>query len=142
MHTEIENLLKYGNRKPSFTYWCKGCNVPLIQEKCERCNNQGIIISKSSLRPVYKEELDIIKMESKSRSKWLSLPGLSFWAAKRNYFYNGEKVFTSTGLTDGRPLNVKLYKDNDPLPKKHLMPETTVERLKKANQSSLNRLEG
>lgn len=105
--------MSYGNRIPSLTYWCKRCNVPLIQEKCERCGNQGIIISKSSLRPVYEEELDIIKKESKARSKWLSLPDLLFWAAKRNYFYNGEKVFTSIGLADGKPLDVKLYKGND-----------------------------
>ncbi|MBF8277603.1 MAG: hypothetical protein HW390_2676 [Candidatus Brocadiaceae bacterium] len=53
----IQNLLKYGARKPNPTYWCKKCNIPLIQEKCENCRNLGIVVSKSFLRPVFKEDL-------------------------------------------------------------------------------------
>lgn len=142
MNSDIQNLLRYGNRKPFSTFWCKRCNVPLIQERCEGCGKQGIVVSKGSLRPVFKEELDIIRRQSRSRSKWLSLPDLSFWAAKRSYFYNGEKVFSCGGLTNGKPFEIKLNKGNDVLlPKKPLKPEAIIKRLKKANWSSLNRLE-
>lgn len=140
MNIDISNLLRYGSRKPNPTYWCSKCNVPLIQEKCERCNKQGIIPSKSSLRPVYKAELDILRKQCKSKSKWLSLPDLSLWAAKRTYFYNGEKIFSVIGTTNEKSLSVKFYY-NKPLPKKLLKTETIIERLKKANKSSLNRLE-
>ena len=99
MTSDIQNLLRYGNRKPSPTYWCKKCNVPLIREKCEACNKHGTVISKAALRPVFKEELDIIRKQSRSRSKWLSLPNLSYWSTKRNYFYNGEKVLRVSRLT-------------------------------------------
>lgn len=146
---QIQNLLRYGNRKPNPTYWCKRCRIPLIQEKCESCGKQGVIISKSPLRPVYKDELDIIRKQCKAKSKWLSLADLSFWTAKRNYFYNGEKIFTVTGITDlpvlrqtgGKSLAIRLYKDNKSLPKRFLKTETIIARLKEANQSSLNRLE-
>ena len=57
MKLDIQHLLKYGTRKPNPAFWCKKCNVPLIQEKCENCRKQGIIISKSFSRPVFKEEL-------------------------------------------------------------------------------------
>lgn len=141
INPNIQNLLKYGARKPNSTYWCQKCNVPLIQEKCENCRKQGIIVSKSFLRPVFKEELDFIKKQSRSRSKWLSLPDLSIWVAKRNYFYNGERIFTTEGLTDGEPLEVKFWGKSTHLPKNPLRSETIISRLKKANQTSLNRLE-
>jgi len=57
IHLDIQNLLKYGARKPKSTFWCKKCNVPLIQETCENCRKQGIVVSKSFLRPIFKEEL-------------------------------------------------------------------------------------
>lgn len=142
MRSDIENLLRYGNRKINPTFWCKKCNVPLIQEKCESCNKRGIIITESSMRPVFREELNIIRRQSKSRSKWLLLPDLSFWAVKRNYFYNGEKIFTNSGITNGTPFEIRHNKHKDAfLPKKPLKMETIIRRLKKANRSSLNRLE-
>lgn len=142
MRSDIQNLLRYGNRKVNPTHWCKKCNVPLIQERCESCNKKGIIITEGFLRPVFREELDIIRKQSKSRSKWLLLPDLSFWAARRHYFYNGEKVFTCGGLTNGKPFEIKFNKGKEVLlPKKPLKPETIVKRLKKANWSSLNKLE-
>ncbi|MFO0792776.1 MAG: hypothetical protein U0586_01810 [Candidatus Brocadiaceae bacterium] len=110
INPDIQNLLKYGVRKPNPTYWCQRCNVPLIQEKCENCRKQGIVVTKSFLRPVFKEELDFIRKQSRSRSKWFSLPDLSIWSAKRNYYYNGEKIFTTAGLTDGDPLGIKFKK--------------------------------
>lgn len=142
MRSDIQNLLRYGNRTPNPTHWCKKCNVPIIQEKCESCNKKGIIITEGFLRPVFREELNIIRKQSKSRSKWLLLPDLSFWAAKRNYFYNGEKVFTCGGLANGEPFEIKFNKGKEVLlPKKPLKPKTIVKRLKKANWSSLNKLE-
>lgn len=142
MKSEIQNLLRYGNRTPNPTHWCKKCNVPLIQERCESCKKKGIMITEGSLRPVFREELNTIRKQSKSRSKWLLLPDLSFWAARRHYFYNGEKVFTCGGLTNGKPFEIKFNKGKEVLlPKKPLKQETIVKRLKKANWSSLNKRE-
>lgn len=141
MNPDIQNLLKYGTRNPNPTLWCKKCNVPLIQDKCEVCKKQGISLSKSFLKPVFKEELQFIKKQSRSQSKWFSLPDLSLWSAKRNYYYNGEKIFTTVGLTNGNPLEIKFKKYNTQLPKRILRPETIISRLKKSNQPSLNRLE-
>ena len=100
MNINLQNLLRYGNRKPNPTYWCSKCNVPLIQERCERCNKQGAILSKSFLRPVFKDEIVLIRKQCKSKSRWLSLSDLSFWAARRNYFYNGEKIFTGLSVVE------------------------------------------
>lgn len=141
MNPDIQALLRYGDKTPSPTFWCKKCSVPLIQEKCERCGKTGVIFSKSPLRPVFKEELDTIRKQFRSKSKWLRLPDLSFWAAKRNYFYHGQKVY-SIGLRDGNLHGIKFYQGRDlPLPKKSLKPETIITRLKTANRSSLNKLE-
>jgi phosphoadenosine phosphosulfate reductase len=141
MNPDIQALLRYGDKPPSPTFWCKKCNVPLIQEKCERCGKEGIILSKNPLRPVFKEELDIIRKQTRSKSRWLSLTDLSFWAAKRNYFYNGQKVYSS-GLNNGNPYEIKFSQNREvALPKKPLRPETVIKRLKMANLTSLNRLE-
>ena len=90
---------------------------------------------------MFKEELDIIRKQTRSKSRWLSLTDLSFWAAKRNYFYNGQKVYSS-GLNNGNPYEIKFSQNREvALPKKPLRPETVIKRLKMANLTSLNRLE-
>lgn len=143
MVTDIENLLRYGRREPSSTFWCKRCGVPLIQERCEACGKQGSVISRAPLRPVFHEELNIIRKQSGSRSKLLSLPDLAFWSTSRNYFYyNGKKIITILRLSDGKSYEIKFLKGKDiNLPKRFLKPETVIARIRKANKTSLNYLE-
>lgn len=141
MNLNIQNLLRYGDKKPSNTYWCKKCNVPLIQGKCENCNKYGADILNNCLRPVFKDELDVIKKQSKSEAKWLTLSDLSFWTTWRNYFYNGEKIFKIKGLTGSEPLTINFFRDDKFLPKKLLEIKTIITNLKRANQSSLDKLE-
>ncbi len=57
MNSDIQRLLRYGIRKPKATYWCRKCNVPLIQEKCQACNKKGLMVTDGSMRPVFREEI-------------------------------------------------------------------------------------
>lgn len=151
-----QELLSYGNRNLNTSYWCNNCHVPLIQESCELCGNKGVILSKNHFRPVFKEELSIIKSQIPNSNDQIPKlqstivnrqfsHDLSFWAVRRTYFRNGQKIFTLQCLTDGRPLIIKLHTPKQIVLDFYASPSLpyteTIERLKKANFSTLNRLE-
>lgn len=154
---DYQDLLSYGNRSPHPSYWCYNCHVPLIQEICGLCGGKGVILSKNHFRPVFKEELSIIKkilnkgslsqIQEELPLEIFSLPNLSLWAVRRTYFSRGQKVFTISGLTDGKPLLIKSHLSKRLLTKFRqsdlisLPYREIIKRLTRANLHALNRLE-
>lgn len=80
----------------SSIYWCKECNVPLFEEACHCCGQQGTQIA-TDLRPVFPEERLLIEiilgepLKYQDSSVWSSGSGL--------YIVDGQKVKIPIGET-------------------------------------------
>lgn len=136
-------LLTYGEKHNPITLWCKHCNVPLIQPTCELCNKEGVVLLKNPLRPVFCQELKLIANQFNAVTPLVGFPDFSFFAINRNYFHKGERLFAITGSTVSNAPSVKLYKSLRHYNQDACEQDTEklIDRMRMANQSSLNRIE-
>lgn len=86
---EVEELDKYYNR----TFWCNECNVPLLTERCYRCDSTGKHCA-SDLRPVFREERffwnnEIVEFQENG----FELPENLFYGRMR-VVHNGQTLFS------------------------------------------------
>jgi predicted RNA-binding protein with PUA domain len=44
-------------------WWCKTCNVPLLKDRCEICENIGVKIC-SDLKPMFEDECKLLEKET------------------------------------------------------------------------------
>lgn len=77
------------NRTYSKLYWCEHCNIPIYEEHCKLCNNEGKYLT-TDIRPVFPEERLLIEIVLGEPFKYLKD---SVWNGVGNqYFVNGEKI--------------------------------------------------
>ncbi|MBU4502262.1 MAG: phosphoadenosine phosphosulfate reductase family protein [Nanoarchaeota archaeon] len=89
------------------TFWCFRCNVPLLTEKCYRCNGTGTYVA-SDIKPVFSEERKFWEDEIEEfNENGYKLP-LNLFYGRRRVVYNGQTLFTIR-IDDGR---IKLGKNN------------------------------
>lgn len=69
-------------------YWCDECNIPIYEEKCGCCGNEGRRIA-SDLRPVFPEERLLIEIVLE---KAFEFKDKSVWNCAGKYYVNGKKI--------------------------------------------------
>lgn len=116
-------------------FWCKECNVPLLQKTCENCGNEGIKIC-SDLKPMFKQESDFLEEENN-----IKLPGKSWeeglWMRYKTIWFEGKRLLRLSAK--GSPTVIKKYRSKDSsIPLEY---RTTPELLYKANKTTLDKLE-
>lgn len=120
-------------KQTRYIYWCQECGVPLLQPTCENCGTNGIK-TVSDLKPVFEKEKDFIehcigeKLPDETELLWMRL---------KTIWFNGARYLSL--FATGKPEIVKRYhyKEHEALPN----PRPTIEVLRKANASTLARLE-
>ncbi|MCG0276144.1 MAG: phosphoadenosine phosphosulfate reductase family protein [Thermosediminibacteraceae bacterium] len=84
-----ECLLCNGRTKVfSKLYYCKNCQIPLYEEKCDLCGEEGTYLA-TDVRPVFPEERRLLEILLGK-----SINGASVWAEARGnaYFIDGKAV--------------------------------------------------
>lgn len=116
-------------------FWCRECNVPLLQKLCENCGNEGVKIC-WDLKPMFEEECRFLEKEISEK-----FPGKNWhdglWMRHKTIWFNGKRLFRLSA--NG---NLKIVKDYSS--KYNLVHSTnyiTPNILYKANKSTLDNLE-
>lgn len=116
-------------------WWCKTCNVPLLKDRCEICENIGVKIC-SDLKPMFEDECKFLEKETGKE-----MPGVGWedglWMRRKIVWLNGERLMRLSA--NGKPMVMKEY-----LPSRLETCSThpvTSEILHRANQSTLQELE-
>lgn len=90
-------------------FFCQQCNIPLINNSCERCHNISTTKFPLKSSPVFQEELDML---SDVTGYPLSMFGsLNLWTANRYYYFKGQKVFKLIGGNMVSPPRIEWLKD-------------------------------
>ena len=114
-------------------FWCRECNVPLLQRLCENCGNEGVKIC-SDLKPIFEDECEFLEMEIGKK-----LLGRSWrdglWMRYKTIWFNGKRLLRLSA--NGKPTIINEYPYTDSSPKHCVTPEI----LYKANKSTLDELE-
>lgn len=84
-------------------YWCKHCNVPVFEKKCEICDEECTYIA-TDLRPVFPEEKLLLSILL-DFEKPLALQKSSVWNGNAGYFVNGEKIELSITEVNNKSLD-------------------------------------
>ena len=94
----------------STIYWCDNCNIPIFENMCPSCGNQGRYIA-TDMRPVFPEENVLISLLlSKDPKKYQKD---SVWFGSGVYIINGEKIRLSITKINKLPINdIKEIKEN------------------------------
>lgn len=74
-------------------YWCEECNVPIYDECCPICGNNGNYIA-TDVRPVFPEEKILLAILLKMDNP-LCLETSSVWNSANYYFIDGKRVKVS-----------------------------------------------
>lgn len=114
-------------------FWCRECNVPLLQRLCENCGNEGVKIC-SDLKPMFEDECIFLEEEVGKK-----LPGKGWqdglWMRYKTIWFNGKRLLRLSA--NGKPTIMKEYASRDDSPKHCVTPKI----LCKANKSTLDELE-
>lgn len=73
----------------STIYWCHECNVPIFENVCPSCGNEGEYIA-TDVRPVFPEENCLVSILLKDDP--FALQKDSVWYGSNAYIVNGKKV--------------------------------------------------
>lgn len=74
----------------SSIYWCKKCNVPIFDKRCNCCNQEGTYIA-TDLRPVFPEEKLLLAVLLEKENV-LEFEDKSVWNSSSGYIVDGEKL--------------------------------------------------
>lgn len=74
----------------SSIYWCKKCNVPIFEKKCNFCNNEGEYIA-TDLRPVFPEEKLLLAVLLE-KDNVIEFDKKSVWNSSSGYIVDGKKI--------------------------------------------------
>lgn len=126
-----------GHSQRGRTYWCDNCEVPLLQAVCEACGGAGRILGPDAVRPVFKEEMELLA-EVFGMEFPLTNRDLALWCIGRVYYYGGQAVARLRGTTD---FEVEIL--STPIMKRARARRSdhTIARLLRANRSVLRSLE-
>lgn len=117
----------------SHIYWCRSCDVPLLQPQCGNCGDEGFAMV-SDLRPVFDEEKQLIEQLTNE-----DLPEQTdlLWMRNRILWYKGNRYLKFIGadtLQIATRYTVDLAKSNS----NH---QNHIQVLKAANLPTLKKLE-
>lgn len=114
-------------------FWCRECNLPLLQRLCENCGNEGIKIC-SDLKPMFNEECRFLEKEIGKKLRGRSWQD-GLWMRYKTIWFNGNRLLRLS--SKGKPTIINECPHRDSLFKRHI----TAEILYKANKSTLDKLE-
>lgn len=123
------------------TFWCENCNIPIFEEVCPLCNNNGKYIG-TDIRPVFPEERLLIEIIL--RREW-EFAGKSIWnTSGNNYIVNGKKIKFSVKDTvnniDSEYVRKKIseLKEQNYSYEQNFMKEEYIKKFIEANKIRLN----
>ncbi len=125
-------------------FFCHQCNVPLINNSCERCHHISTTKLPLKSSPVFQEELDML---SDVTGYPLSMFGsLNLWTANRYYYFKGQKIFKLIGGNMFSPPRIEWLKDEKRIFKEIKNTELKTEdeiksTIREANRFALGTLE-
>jgi len=77
------------------THWCDQCNVPVLSGICGNCGKKLNSRMPDNLRPVFREELELLEKTTGEDLKEFS--DFSLWANRRTYYWMGKPLFVVNG---------------------------------------------
>lgn len=81
----------------NMVYWCRACGVPLLQQYCGNCGEQGLKMV-SDLRPVFEEEKQLLE---RLTNEIFPRETLLLWMRQRTLWYDGRRYLRFSG--DNKP---------------------------------------
>lgn len=123
-------------KKGDSLYWCRNCQVPLLQKRCGICNEVGKQIC-FDLKPMFSEECHFLNSIFGRRllpdGGWQD----GLWMRHKTIWYKGKRVYRLS--PSGKPVIVKKYSDEILLSEQRKVCKPAS--LRRANATTLEKLE-
>lgn len=89
--------------KSNFIFWCNKCDVPLATDVCGICKNRGKKTAFTSMKLVFKKEIELYEKLFKKKIKFLPEP---LFRSRSKLIFKGDTFLTFSVMNEKNKLNI------------------------------------